>query len=176
MAGFMDRGETGTSFGSYTLVQGNPANFEVVALEDTLCLVMDAETFHDLAAAYPIIGNYFDIQRTSRMRGAVASLHVTSSGGAILKTKVTDIITRPAVSVEASESIRAAASVMSERRVSCLLVMDEGQARRHRHGPRPAQPRRRGRRRHQPAGEPGDVGGPRHRIGRRVGVPDPSWR
>ena len=65
--GFMDRGETGTSFGSYTLVQGNPANFEVVALEDTLCLVMDAETFHDLAAAYPIIGNYFDIQRTSRM-------------------------------------------------------------------------------------------------------------
>ena len=60
------------------------------------------------------------------MRGAVASLHVTSSGGAILKTKVTDIITRPAVSVEASESIRAAASVMSERRVSCLLVMDEG--------------------------------------------------
>jgi len=124
--GFMDRGETGTSFGSYTLVQGNPANFEVVALEDTLCLVMDAETFHDLAAAYPIIGNYFDIQRTSRMRGAVASLHVTSSGGAILKTKVTDIITRPAVSVEASESIRAAASVMSERRVSCLLVMDEG--------------------------------------------------
>jgi CBS domain-containing protein len=124
--GFMDRGETGTSFGSYTLVQGNPANFEVVALEDTLCLVMDAGTFHDLAAAYPIIGNYFDIQRTSRMRGAVASLHVTSSGGAILKTKVTDIITRPAVSVEASESIRAAASVMSERRVSCLLVMDEG--------------------------------------------------
>ena len=124
--GFMDRGETGTSFGSYTLVQGNPANFEVVALEDTLCLVMDAETFHDLAAAYPIIGNYFDIQRTSRMRGAVASLHVTSSGGAILKTKVTDIITRPAVSVEASESIRAAASVMSQRRVSCLLVMDEG--------------------------------------------------
>ena len=122
----MERGETGTSFGSYTLVQGNPANFEVVALEDTLCLVMDAGTFHDLAAAYPIIGNYFDIQRTSRMRGAVASLHVTSSGGAILKTKVTDIITRPAVSVEASESIRAAASVMSERRVSCLLVMDEG--------------------------------------------------
>ena len=47
--GFMDRGEVGTSFGSYTLVQGNPANFEAVALEDSLCLVMDADTFHGLS-------------------------------------------------------------------------------------------------------------------------------
>jgi CBS domain-containing protein len=123
--GFMDRGEVGTSFGSYTLVQGNPANFEAVALEDTLCLVMDADTFHALSTTYPIFGHYFDLQRTSRMRGAVASLHLTNSGSAILKTNATDIINRPAVSVQATESIRAAALVMSHKRVSCLLILDE---------------------------------------------------
>ena len=124
--GFMDRGEVGTSFGSYTLVQGNPANFEAVALEDSLCLVMDADTFHGLSTTYPIFGHYFDLQRTSRMRGAVASLHLTNSGGAILKTSATDILNRPAVSVQATESIRSAALVMCHKRVSCLLILDEG--------------------------------------------------
>ncbi len=124
--GFMDRGEVGTTFGSYTLVQGNPANFEVVALEDTLCLVMDNTTFHELATAFPVFGHYFDLQRTSRMRGAVASLHLTTTGSAILKTKATDIISRPAVSVPVTASIQAAALEMSRHRVSCLLILDEG--------------------------------------------------
>ena len=123
--GFMDRGEVGTSFGSFTLVQGNPAQFEAVALEDTLCLVMGAETFHALATAHPTFAHFFDLQRTSRMRGAVASLHLTSSGGAILKTRATDIISRPAVWVTATASIQEAARAMSEHRVSCLLVLDE---------------------------------------------------
>ena len=122
---FMDRGEVGTSFGSYTLVQGNPANFEAVALEDTLCLVMDADTFHELAAAHPSVAHFYDLQRTSRMRGAVASLHLTTSGGAILKTKATDILTRPAVSVPAKASIQEAARVMTAHRVSSLLVVEE---------------------------------------------------
>ncbi|MFZ1286693.1 MAG: DUF294 nucleotidyltransferase-like domain-containing protein [Candidatus Phosphoribacter sp.] len=122
--GFMDRGAVGTSFGSYTLLQGNPADFEVVALEDSLCLVINAATFRQVSAAHPSFEAFFDLQSTSRMRGAVASLHVTHNGGAILKTKATEMLSRAAVTTQASDSIREAACVMTKHRVSSLLIMD----------------------------------------------------
>ena len=46
----MDRGEAGMSFGSLSLVEGMPATFDAVALEDTLCLVLDEATFQEYAA------------------------------------------------------------------------------------------------------------------------------
>lgn len=126
LGGFMDRGEVGSTFGSYTLVNGNPATFSTVAIEDTLCLVMPKSVFEDLAAQHPSFATYFDLQRTSRMRGAVASLQMTSTGGAILKTKVTDLISRPAVTAPTSATIREAAEIMSRGKVSSLLIVDDG--------------------------------------------------
>jgi CBS domain-containing protein len=122
---FMDRGAAGTSFGSYTLVHGNPAQFEAQAIEDTLCLVMDQATFHDLCVGNAEFSDFFDLQRTSRMRGAVATLQSTPSGSAILKTRITDLITRPAVFVWHTATIQEAAQVMREAGVSSLLVRDE---------------------------------------------------
>ena len=46
----VDRGEVGTCFGSTTLLGGNPSTFSVVAIEDTLALVMDAATFAELCS------------------------------------------------------------------------------------------------------------------------------
>ena len=121
---FMDRGEAGMSFGSLSLVEGMPATFDAVALEDTLCLVLDEATFQELAADHVSFRGFFDLQRSSRMRGAVASLQMTVTGAAILKTKVTDIITRPAVTAQVGQSIETAARIMSEMHVSCLVIMD----------------------------------------------------
>ncbi|HRW18733.1 MAG TPA: putative nucleotidyltransferase substrate binding domain-containing protein [Dermatophilaceae bacterium] len=122
--GFLDRCEVGTSFGSLALVQGGPASFSATAIEDSLCLVVPAEVFHQLTAAHPTFAAFFDLQRTSRMRGAVASLQISASGGAILKTKVTDLVGRAPITAPTTASIREAALTMSQGGVSSLLLLD----------------------------------------------------
>lgn len=122
----VDRGEAGTCVGSITLVEGNPSTFEVTAIEDTLLLAMDEGTFAETSLAYASFREFFDRQRADRMRGAVASLHVAATGGAILRTAVRDLLGRAPVSVGVDASTRDAARTMVESRVSCVLVLEAG--------------------------------------------------
>ncbi|QIM22562.1 cyclic nucleotide-binding/CBS domain-containing protein [Phycicoccus sp. HDW14] len=120
----VDRGEAGSSFGSITLTQGNPSTFSVTAIEDSLALLLPEDDFHALCREHPDVDAFYDAQRRSRMRGAVAELQVSSSGNAILKTTVRDLVGREVVSVPTTASVRAAAETMSEQGVSSLLVLD----------------------------------------------------
>ncbi|GGL38464.1 cyclic nucleotide-binding/CBS domain-containing protein [Phycicoccus endophyticus] len=122
----VDRGEAGTSFGSITLTQGNPSTFAVTAIEDCLLLLLPAEDFHALCRAHPDFAAFFDAQRRHRMQGAVAALQLSASGTAILKTTVRELVAREPVSVPSATSIREAARVMAEQRVSSVLVMERG--------------------------------------------------
>ncbi|HYN68483.1 MAG TPA: DUF294 nucleotidyltransferase-like domain-containing protein [Ornithinibacter sp.] len=120
----VDRGGEGSCFGSISLTQGNPSTFDVTAIEDSLALLLPAEDFHRLCADHPEVDSFFDAQRASRMRGAVASLQLSSTGSAILKTRVRDLVGREPVAVATTATVREAARVMSQHRVSSLLVMD----------------------------------------------------
>ena len=122
----VDRGGEGACFGSITLTQGNPSTFDVTAREDTLALVLPADDFHRLCADHPDFDAFFDAQRASRMSGAVASVQLSSTGGAILKTTVRDLIARDPIGVDARVSVRDAARLMSTERVSALLVTRDG--------------------------------------------------
>lgn len=120
----VERGEEGTSFGSITLTQGNPSTFSVTAIEDVLVLVLPGEAFHELSREHPEFAAFYDAQRRSRMRGAVAELQMSSSGSAILKTRVRDLDGRDLVTVPTTATIRDAATRMTTERVSSILVMD----------------------------------------------------
>ncbi|HET9022883.1 MAG TPA: DUF294 nucleotidyltransferase-like domain-containing protein [Ornithinibacter sp.] len=120
----VDRGGAGACFGSITLTRGNPSTMDVTAIEDSLALLLPAEDFHRLCAEHPEVDAFFDAQRASRMRGAVDSLQLSSTGSAILKTRVRDLVGREPVAVASTATVRDAARVMSEHRVSSLLVMD----------------------------------------------------
>ncbi len=120
----VDRGEAGTCFGSITLVLGNPSTFSVTAIEDSLALVVPAEVFYRLGREHPAFAQYFDEQRASRMRGAVDAQQTSLSGGAVLKTRVRDLVRREPVTVRADVSIAGAARSMAEHGVSCLLVVE----------------------------------------------------
>ena len=120
----VDRGGEGSCFGSITLTQGNPSTFDVTAIEDSLALLLPAEDFHQLCADHPEVDSFFDAQRASRMSGAVAALQLSSTGSAILKTRVRDLVGREPVAVATTSTVREAAQVMSQHRVSSLLVMD----------------------------------------------------
>ena len=121
---FMDRVEVGGTFGSHSLLSGTPSAYTATALEDTLALVMSGATFHELNAGHPSFEEFFDMQRASRMRGAVASLHTSAMGGAILKTRVREILTRPAVTAPKTATVREAATIMSTEGVSSLLIVE----------------------------------------------------
>ena len=120
----VDRGEVGTCFGSTTLLGGNPSTFSVVAIEDTLALVMDAATFAELCSNAPGFEEFFDSQRARRMAGAVALQQASSSGSAVLTTRLRDMVKREPVTVGLDATIRQAAAVMAEAGISSLLVMD----------------------------------------------------
>ena len=95
----LDRGGEGTCFGSTSLTQGNPSTLRVTAIEDCLALLLPAEDFHRLCADHPEVDAFFDAQRASRMSGAVASLQLSATGSAILKTRVRDLVGREPVAV-----------------------------------------------------------------------------
>ncbi|MEI2777970.1 MAG: putative nucleotidyltransferase substrate binding domain-containing protein [Tetrasphaera sp.] len=120
----VDRGETGTCFGSTTLLGTNPSRFTVEAIEDVLTIVLDAATFHDLAGTHAEFHEFFDVQRSRRISAAIASQQTSRHGSTILKTASADLVRRPPVWVGTHASIREAAASMSENSVSALLVMD----------------------------------------------------
>jgi CBS domain-containing protein len=120
----VDRGGEGACFGSITLTEGSPSTFDVTAIEDCLVLLLPAEDFRRLCSDHPGVDAFFDAQRRSRMSGAVASLQLSTTGSAILKTRVRDLLGRDPVAVDTTATVREAARVMSEQGVSSLLVMD----------------------------------------------------
>lgn len=122
----VDRGGEGSCFGSISLTLGNPSTVEVTAIEDCLALLLPAEDFHRLCADHPDVAAFFDGERFSQLSGAVESLHLSSTGSAILKTRVRDLVGREPVAVATTATVREAAQAMSEHAVSSLLVMEDG--------------------------------------------------
>ena len=129
------RGGEGACFGSITLTEGNPSTFDVTTIEDSLVLSLPAEDFHRLCADHPEVDAFFDAQRRSRMSGAVASLQLSTTGSAILKTRVRDLLSRDPVTVDTTASVRRAAQVMSERGVLVAARHGRRPAGRHPHRP-----------------------------------------
>ena len=121
---FVDRGESGTCFGSTTLLGDNPSVFGVIAIEDTLTLSIDATTFAELMAEQPAFAAFFDAQHATRLAGALSAQQTSESGSVILKTRVRELLRGEPITIALGASIRAAAEVMSDRGVSSLLVMD----------------------------------------------------
>ena len=123
---FVDRGAEGVCFGSTSLTTAGPAMSEVVAIEDSLALTVPRATFERLCRDHAGFAEFFDAQRRNRMRGAVDALQQSSSGGAVLRTHVRELMRRAPITAAGSMSVQDAAILMSEQGVSSLLVVDAG--------------------------------------------------
>ena len=122
-----DREDPGGAFGMSSVMSGGPSLFTMRAHEDSLCLLMHGDLFHHLLRTQPAFSNFFMAQQAARMRAAVASSHSAQAGSAILRTRVRDLVDRGPITVAPTATIREAATLMSERNVSALLVTrDEG--------------------------------------------------
>lgn len=121
--GLVDRYDVGRSFGWTALLSDGVARFTIVAIEDSLVLVMPGEVFRELARTQPMWSVFFQHTLSETMRMAVRTVHSSDRGTAVLKTTVGELVRREPLWVAPETSIRAAAETMRDERVSSLLVM-----------------------------------------------------
>lgn len=119
----VDRIGAGGSFGMSALVERAPTRHDVVAREDTLLITLPQEDFDELVAAHPAAAVHFAATHHGRIKSALSQLQQGHRGSAVLRTSVRDLVRREPVRTEPGVSIAEAARVMSERKVSSLLVM-----------------------------------------------------
>jgi CBS domain-containing protein len=120
----VERADVGTTIGNSNVIHGGPVQYDVTALEDTLLLDLPGRDFLQLVTEHAPFGQFFVQLLAARIRGAVEAVQVAEGGGAILKTRVRDMIRRAPVTTPATATIREAATTMSTQNVSAVLVMD----------------------------------------------------
>ncbi len=121
----VERSEPGTCFGMSSVISDGPSTYTMVASEDSLTYLMPATVFHDLIGTQPPFARFFLTKQAGRIRSAVEAVQLADSGGAVFKTRVRDIVKKAPITTAPATSIRDAAGVMSEKRVSALLVMED---------------------------------------------------
>lgn len=122
----VERSDPGTSFGMSTMVENAPSRYDFTAIEDSLLLVVPEAAFRDAWDRDEGFAAYYGSAHTARLRRAVSVLHATHRGGAVLRTRLSDMVRRPPVAIEPRATIREAAQVMARERVSSVLVRDGG--------------------------------------------------
>lgn len=119
----VSRGGEGATFGT-TALDGQPSRFDVEAIEDCLLLVLSATVFRELAAAHPVVGDYFSQQRAERLRHALQTMPRAERDSAVLQTRLRDLLRRDPITTTGDATIREAAQLMAREQVSSLLVVD----------------------------------------------------
>jgi CBS domain-containing protein len=122
----VERADPGTTFGTSSVVSRQPSGYRIVAIEDSLVLVMPGDVFRQLLTARPEVADYFGTGNPDGLKRAVADLEGGQSGRIILKTRVADLLRSEPITAPPDLTIQAAARIMAERRVSALLIVDDG--------------------------------------------------
>lgn len=110
----------GGSFGQWGLMMNRRVRYPVRAIEDSLVYFVPDTVFDDLIDRFDCFSDFMEVGDASRLRQAVEN-HRDSND--LTTSKVTSIILRDPVWVEAEDSVQQAAVKMTEEGVSSLLVM-----------------------------------------------------
>ncbi|MEW6220739.1 MAG: CBS domain-containing protein [Thermodesulfobacteriota bacterium] len=117
-------------FGLLSLVSGDRSRTNVVAIEDTICYLLDRGTVLDLLKRHPFISEFFlksffvsfidkTAQETRKHRQA------TGNGDQVLlATPVGRIIRKEPVTCPPDASIQEAARIMAQHRISSIVIAD----------------------------------------------------
>jgi CBS domain-containing protein len=93
--------------------------------EDTLAYLLPCADLAQLRAGHPGFAEHFEQSVTNRLRKALDVMTDTpSSGSGLMTVTVGDLVGREPITTGPETSIRAAAQIMSEHRVSSLLLIE----------------------------------------------------
>jgi CBS domain-containing protein len=130
----IDYRSEGDSFGFLSLVGGDKSRATVVAVEDTICLLIKKETVVMLLDTSPTFTEYFLKSFLNKYIDKAYQEMRTKSlvyGGGdkmLFTTPVGELATKEVVTAQQDVSIREAAAMMSEKGISSLVIADSGGA------------------------------------------------
>ncbi|UTV99433.1 cyclic nucleotide-binding/CBS domain-containing protein [Marinomonas rhizomae] len=111
----------GELFGYYSLLRGGKSSQSMRTIEDSLLYCIPARWFLKLYEENDIFSDFFELAREVRLRVAMES---QNSDVSLMTCPVVSLLRRPPISADMSSSIRNAAQVMAEHRVSSLLITE----------------------------------------------------
>jgi CBS domain-containing protein len=127
------RGE-GDYFGASSLLQDKPAMFNISAHQDLITLVLPAEELKQLVSKYPVFHRYFDssLARTIQAVRQSAEFQRPQPIGKnainpnlfMTGKRVTDLMSKNVLSCAPNISVRTAAQLMAQRRVSSIVITE----------------------------------------------------
>ncbi len=104
---------------------GKEASYWGHTSEDTLAYLLPCEELERLREKYETFAEHFEQSVSSRMRKALDALRDSQEASSGLMTvRIGDLVRREPVAVTPDTSIQDAARIMTEHRVSSLLIMD----------------------------------------------------
>jgi CBS domain-containing protein len=126
----IDYRSEGDSFGFLSLLSGDKSRANVVATEDTTCYLIRKETILKLLETHPAFAEYFLIsffnkyldKTTKEMQKK--SLLYGGGNKLLFSTPVGEIITKEVCSASQDIPIKEAAEIMSQDRISSLVLLD----------------------------------------------------
>ncbi len=116
----VDRVDEGGYFGYPSLLTGDAISNQVAVLEDGLLYQIDEETFSYLRSQSRPFERFFNQAHAKRLKQAVLTRNLDHQ----LAQRVVDVISPGVVTIEQSADVADAARIMTEQRVSSILVMD----------------------------------------------------
>jgi CBS domain-containing protein len=121
--------QAGECFGAGVTPAHQQAAWQAVAVTDASLALVPAEALNALCTAHPQLAVFFPslpalLRTTPRAGDAPAGPGTTLD---LLATPIRALIQREAVTLPPSASIRAAAALMRDRRVSSVLLVEQGQ-------------------------------------------------
>ncbi|UCD35170.1 MAG: CBS domain-containing protein [Nitrospiraceae bacterium] len=128
----IDYKSEGDSFGYLSLISGDKSRANVIAVEDTLCYLIPKKVILDIINRNPHFGEYFMksffknyLDKTySEMRNK--NLLFKEGEKLLYTTRVRDILCKKPVTIGEDSSISEAAGIMSQQRISSIIVTDGG--------------------------------------------------
>ncbi len=128
---FMNYRGEGDSFGFLSLISGDKSRAEVVAIQDTLCCLINRATVLSLLQTQPLFSQFFlyyflakYIDKPNQEKGKNNLLY----GGAdrlLFTTPVGELVTRDLITASQDLSIQQATEIMSKNQVSSLILLDD---------------------------------------------------
>lgn len=115
----------GEIFGVRGLLGGGQAVNQSTALEDCLLYRIPADLFARLRQDHVAFSYYFAPQDGGRLGSALEAGAANRTATDMAAKPIRDLRLRTAVTVEAGETIRIAARMMRDQKVSCLLVTED---------------------------------------------------
>lgn len=118
----VERSDEGATFGVSSARDQQPSRYTMVALEDTLVLVIGADDFRSLLEQEPAFGTFFSDQSAQRLHTAVDNMRAPGTGRDVLRTALREVVSRAPISIDEGRTVQEAAAVMTDVGVSSLLV------------------------------------------------------